>query len=191
MTLLSIRRRLFYHGNRRESAPASWVIRLGCTSARMNVFCANTSAHCYCMCASFSDECLCWFMSIESRHACVRWKYTYTYTYKHTDTHTVSHLLFVLRALFLARGTYIIRVTLGEIIIKKHLQYFFYLVFLSVFFLLIYIFPSFYCIVSPHIFSLFHHRFVSISSLLVHISLLLTPIICLCFLQPHLDLHFL
>ena len=67
---------------------------------------------------------LCFFVSIKCRHACARGRYTLS----HTHTHTASHSQFVLQALFLARGTYIIRVTLGgnKRKGKKHLLHFLY-----------------------------------------------------------------
>ena len=58
--------------------------------------------------------------------ACVCEREIHTHT--HTHTHTASHSQFVLQALFLARGTYIIRVTLGgnKRKGKKHLLHFLY-----------------------------------------------------------------
>lgn len=53
--------------------------------------------------------CVCVFISINCRRVCVCVREI------HTNAHTEPHIQFVLQALFLARGTYIIRVTLGEI----------------------------------------------------------------------------
>lgn len=115
--LHSIWRRLCHHGNRRDPAPVSQLAGLGCTCACMKAFCAYTSARRRCMCASVwcitlarsACTCVCKCvrassagMSVQERDA-------------HSHTHLASHSQFVLQALFLARGTYIIRVTLGEI----------------------------------------------------------------------------
>lgn len=116
--LYSIWRRLCHHGNQRESAPISRLAELGCACACMNVFCANTPAHHCCMCDSvrclnFLLVCVC--VCKHSVQACVRSRGAYTpwYTCNHTHIFRASHSQFVLRALFLARGSYIIRVTLG------------------------------------------------------------------------------
>ncbi len=87
--------------------------------------CLRLMRHCHsvgvCVCVN-----VCFFKSIKYRHVCARGRHTLVHT--HTHTHRTSHSQFVLQALFLARGTYIIRVTLGGNKRKgrKHLSHFLY-----------------------------------------------------------------